>query len=296
MIAFKHLGAAACLLLGAASPVFAATAIEETWDFSSDRLPVSSGGYASSMGYTYTSYVEDGTWRYNNARGSDVKLSGWYASDPGDNWNDASANLQHWDGVGLNRDNDSHTIDNRGALEFVAIEFEEPVSLQSFKYGYVNGDSDTTIMYLDNAYTTDDDPNLFGTRASTALAGTTRNDASTSPGNTTLGTSMTAKGWRTIGSDPSVVWNPGTARTSVAAQTAGVFSYVWAVGASFFDSLYHSNWDGGKLELITTLTQASIPPQNEPGVPLPATAALMALGMLLMRRRRQGVSFLYTSR
>lgn len=243
------LGVAAAL--GATSSAVQA-ATPHTWEF----------GYGAGGNGNFTSADR----RYVSSEGLGVTISGWYGDDTGngagDNLNNANGALRHWDGgLGLDRSNNPHTTDNRGDDELIAFVFDQAVSLTEMRFGWVENDSDATIMYQSNA-----------NAGFSGLSGTSIN-------------SLTSNGYSLLGN----LLDPGTGSRSVpgdldAAPASPVYSKVWLVGAYLQgvtgnSSAYAGAWDGFK---IHTLVAERMPGNS---VPVPATIALLALGTLAMRRR-----------
>lgn len=283
--------AAAVLVAGIAAaslPALAADPITDTWKLRKSDIGaggVNGGVSALSNNYTYES----------EAFGHKVNVSGWYTSDWGNNWQNESEYLTHWNnGVSLSRPNESHTTDNSGGYEFVLFEFEKPVSLQNFKYGYVNSDSDTSIMFYDDVLAGSNSVSgeAFGDKGAASI------DTSGTPSNTKLkfdssNDSLTKRGFSLLDgggsqdgrfSDGATAFaDPGTGQTATTVgQNTGsaVFSYLWAIGADFFET---GSIDGGKIKRFTATWHEE--PSTEASVPVPASAALLALGLVLLRRK-----------
>lgn len=205
--------------------------------------------------------------RYVSSGGLGVTISGWYGSDfgtgAGDNLNNANGDLRHWSGgLGLDRSDNPHTTDNSGDDELIAFVFDTAVSLTGMRFGWVEADSDATIMYQTNANAG------FSGLGSTSISG------------------LTSNGYSLLGN----LLNPRTGNSSLPgdldapAPAEPVYSKVWLVGAYLQGvtgnaTRYAKAWDGFKIQ---TLVAHRMPGTS---VPVPATLALLVFGAWAMRRR-----------
>lgn len=245
-----------------------------SWSFRYDDVPgVGWGGSASGA------MIDGDSTPYTYAAEEDINqtatVSGWAApKNPYGAVSDHNDALFHWQGIGLDRDNDGHVIDNGGWDEFLIFEFNEPVSISDYSFGFVheNHDWDSTVL----AFSPDD---LDATYLSPA-------------GNTIA--NMTSAGWEAIGhyGAPPFEGEPLEATVDISTQTQGgsevIYSSYWAIGAFMdtvsadtFGSVGTSVWDGFKLSGLSVLTQPDTPNTE---VPAPATLLLLALGWMFMRR------------
>lgn len=250
--------------------------VKDTFYFDKDSAGVSSGGYTSSRTEGYT---------FIGTEGLATTVSGWFG-DSSTGITNASQYLKHWSGLSLDRPsnnawdddygtdgngngNDSHSVDNSGYDDFVVFEFSEAVSLHSYSFGWTENDSDSTVMYLTGPGT-----------ANSTLSGTRLDDAGAN--------SLTSKGWSALSRYSQAPVRSkaqhDAGNASVAVATA-VASKVWAVAAYLVTMDTNNNtWshgnDGFKLSALTVSRTV----QEE--VPVPATLALLALGGLLLRSRR----------
>lgn len=229
----------------------AVAATPQTWNF----------GYDAGGNGNYTSADR----RYVGSNGLGVTISGWYGSDVGgSSLENADWALRHWSGgLGMQR-NEEHTVDNKGYDELVAFVFDQAVSLTGVKFGWYENDSDATILYQTNK------TQGFSGLGSTSIS------------------NLTSNGYSLLGN----LYNPETAAQTVQGTTSSsfdgptqagpVYSKVWLVGAYLRgvtgnSDTYAGAWDSIKIKTLIAHTANA--------VPLPATAALLALGLLLMRRR-----------
>lgn len=248
------LGLAAVLGAGS-SAVQAAT--PQTWDF---------GYNAGGNGY-YTSNDR----RYVGSDGLGVTISGWAGRDDSSSSNlfEQSTALRHWGGgLGLDRySSEEHTLDNNGYDELIAFVFDEAVALSGVRFGWWENDSDATIMYQTDAAAG------FSGLGSTSIANLTSNGYSLLGNLDSPGTSA------------SQVQGATSSAFSGPTQTGPVYSKVWLVGA-YLRGISTANWQGydGTWEgiKIKNLIAHRMPGTS---VSVPATLALLALGVVGMRRR-----------
>lgn len=226
-----------------------------------------------------------------------AQLSGWantssYATGNGggSSANDefVSYNLSSYSsGIVINRNESSpeHAIDNYGPEEFVLFVFNQPVVLTDLWIGWPDNTYDTDMTVL--AYTGTDSynstymPNLNSDPTDTT--GTTRG--------------LTNAGWDLVG-DPNYsghLSNVDSDKYVSIKNTGNVASTHWLVGAynkylSGAVSGITNDDDYAKLKKIRGFVNET--PGCQPGdpcngtVPSPATAALLGLGLLLLRKRK----------
>lgn len=253
-----------------------ATATQDTWKLEYYNVPgVGNGGYASNT--TISGANTPYTYQSQNSS-HQATATGIHEDTYGGTLVDSSQDLRHWSGLSFDRGygdgvdgNDSHTVDNYGYDEIVVFEFEEAISLQSFKFGYVGADgnrtdSDTTILYHDTTQNIDN--NLVGASFST--------------------TSLAQRGWTAL----AHIANVGTSVRDISSLTAGTYSKTWAIGA-FLNNVSALNVvgshylgggnDGFKLAAITGITHGG------GQVPISGTHLLLVLGIALMFFSRSGV-------
>ena len=241
------LGMAAALGIACSA---AQAATPHTWDFGSGA-----GGNGS--------YPSDDR-RYVSSEGLEVAISGWYGRDTSSSTLTESTALRHWGGgLGLDRNNnDEHTVDNNGRDELIAFVFDEAVSLTEMKFGWYENDSDATILYQTDASAG------FSGLGGTSISG------------------LTSNGYSLLGN----LIDPGTSTSSIPgdldapAPATPVYSKVWLVGAYLQGVTGNSSGYAGAFDSFKIKTLVA---QRMPGtsVPLPATLALLGLGMMAMRRR-----------
>ncbi len=180
-----------------------------------------------------------------------------------------------------------HAVGDFYSEEFLLLEFTKPVAITQIGNGYARecNAGVTTCYQSGNRHSNNVDasilahlgaggPSPMTSYSSSGTAGLTNNgwqhfDASFNSGGTTGNFNPTP----TSGSDPQQI-----------------FSNTWLIGnANEFISSSDSLEDFFKLNLVKTTTRRGCAPGDQGcgdnGVPTPATAALLGLGLLLLRRR-----------
>lgn len=254
--------AAACAL----TSTVANAATTHTWDFSYNGSATTPGvGGVNQQNANHASVSR----RYYSSTDADamgVSISGWYGHQTSsENLNNADSALRHWGGgLGIDRRDDNHTVDNRGTYdELIAFVFDQAVSLTGLKFGWVENDSDATILYQTDA-----------------------NKSFTGLGNTSI-SGLTSNGYSLLGN----TYNQGTSLQDLPSDLSGsasssepVFSKVWLVGAYLRGVTGNSSgpagaWDSVKIESLVAYRMPGT------SVPLPATVLLILAGAVLMRRK-----------
>lgn len=234
---------AAVAAAGTNTPAIAAEVI---W-FDSDHT-VYGGDYS-----TGTSLLFSGS-------GVNVRASGWSIHGDGDIY---KAQLGVWpDGLGVKngRDDNSHTIDNSGFLDFVLLQFDQVVELESARFWtgwHGMNDTDATLGYTVTGLPFATPPALHGLPQS-QLASLDLHGSG---------------GWGNSGDSFRDV-NP-----------SGHVGNLWLIGAAFDNPEGSKKLDGFKLD---KLTFSLVPPS---AVPEPSTWAMLLVGFGAiggaMRSRRQ---------
>lgn len=191
-------------------------------------------------------------------------------------------------GIVINRGESSpeHAIDNYGPEEFVLFVFDKPVVLTDLWIGWPDTYYDTDMTVL--AYTATDSFNS----TNMTILNSDPNDIS----GTTRG--LTNAGWDLVG-DPNYsghLADVDSDKWHSIKNTGNVASTHWLVGAynkylSGSVSGISADDDYAKLLKIrgsvsTPTCQPGDPACNPPGVPAPATLALLGLGLILLRKRQ----------
>ncbi len=238
------------------------------------------------------SYVSDpNDYNFNKTvDGINLKITAW-ANTIADNQSGsasspfARSNLVQWGGgLGIETGNGTgspeHAIGDYDFEEFLLLEFSENVAITQIGNGYARewpskGPDHTTvdasILAFDNSGGAT--PLPMTSYSSTGTSGLQNNDW------THIDTYF-ANGGKSGNFNPAPV-NLG--------DDDQVFSNVWLIGnANEHITPYGGAEDFFKLNLVKVERRTGCPPGTpgcEPGVPAPATAALLGLGLLLLRRR-----------
>jgi len=254
------------------------SAVDVTWGLTRSDVGYSSSVYASTASggdYTYTG--NDGDVDLSNDL--TMTISGWAETgqDPSGGILNYDANLIHYGhGLGLYRSNigdSDHEIDNLGPDEFIVFRFNEPVSLASYSFGWVDTDADSTLL----AYDPNDDGFHDDTETNSSL-GLTSSD--------TIG-DLVSNGWNAVGHYAGNNTAPQTVDTTT--ETSDIFSSYWIIGAYLSDitpllSGGLNQKDAFKLSSIGVMRHT--PPDTPNGeAPIPSSAYLLLLGLAVFGRR-----------
>ncbi|MBU3070866.1 hypothetical protein KOI40_13650 [Aestuariicella sp. G3-2] len=233
-------------------------AVDPTWDFTGSYSNTSAGLLFQSTNSSMTATV-----------------SGWADTGAYGGINNFSNELVQFgsSGLGLDRqtvDDGDHEIDNYGHQEFLVFHFSAPVSISGYNFGYIDTDSDSTLLAYQGA---NDDLGLSSSDGTDQLVD---------------------HGWTAIG---HYLGNSGTYSVDSSGQTGGIYSSYWIIGsylsdvsANLFSSSWYSYTDGKKdafklssLTSSTPTTPPGSPPTSE--APAPASLGLFLGGLYLLRRR-----------
>lgn len=251
------------------------SAVDVTWGLKRSDVGYSGSVYASTAtGGTYTYTGNDGD--ANPANNINMTISGWATSgtNPSRGINNHSSSLVHWGGgLGLDRPNDGHAVDNRGHDEFIVFHFSEPVSLATYSFGWVDQDADSTLL----AYDPNNDGFHSGSQTNATLG--------LQPSETV--SDLLSNGWDAIAHYPG----NGTAPQSIDTtnETSDIFSSYWIIGAYLSDitpqlsgGLYKK--DAFKLASLGVMRR---PPDEPPGgeAPIPSSAYLFLIGLAAFGRK-----------
>ncbi|MEZ5524487.1 MAG: exosortase-dependent surface protein XDP1 [Pseudomonadales bacterium] len=225
------------------------------------------------------------TWDFNGsissnqmtvgAAGNNVTATAWDTNYSGANAEYAQTNLRLFSGgIGAGPESTpEHAVDNRGVHEFLLLEFQMPTTLKQLQIGWPSSssyDTDMTVM----AFTGSGAFPTF-TRSDMLL----RNSDTTDTSGSTRG--LTNAGWTLI-SNPEDI-RPSDGLTSIG-NDGDVASSYWLIGAyNHFisgDSLIRDGYDYFKLKAVSGY-------KGDNRVPLPATAALLGLGLVLLGSRKK---------
>lgn len=253
------------------SALSANAAVDATWGLT--RTDV---GYSNSV---YASTASSGTYNYigndgdsDNSNNITANISGWAETSGIRNYNN---NLVHWGGgLGLDRSNDGHAVDNSGSDEFLVFHFSEPVSISTYSFGWVGNDGDSTLL----AYDPNNDGLHSGYESNAALGLQSSQDIG----------DLVSNGWDAIGHYAGNSNNSQTIDPSN--DSKDVFSSYWIIGAYLSDitpllSGGLNTKDSFKLSSIGVMrhTPDTPPPSGE--APVPSSAYLLLLGLALLRQK-----------
>ncbi|MGH1374001.1 MAG: exosortase-dependent surface protein XDP1 [Cellvibrionaceae bacterium] len=265
----KGLLAAASLALFASLGVNAA--VDATWGLKRSDVGYSYSVYASTAtGGTYNYVGNDGD--SDNSNNITANISGWAETSGIRNYN---SNLVHWSGgIGLDRSNDGHAVDNSGSDEFLVFRFSEPVSISTYSFGWVGNDGDSTLL----AYDPNNDGFHDGYESNASLGLQSSQDIG----------DLISNGWDAIGHYAGNSNNQQTINPST--DTQDIFSSYWIIGAYLSDITpllsggLHTK-DAFKLSSIGVMRHTPDTPDGE--APIPSSAYLILLGLALLRRQRK---------
>lgn len=232
-------------------------AVDPAWDFTGSYSTTSSGFVFQSTNSSVTATV-----------------SGWADTSSNGSIQNFNSELVQYgsNGLGLDRrtENDGdHEIDNLGHQEFLVFHFSEPVSISGYNFGYIDTDSDSTLL----AY-----------QGNNNDLGLSSNDGTED---------LVNHGWTAIG---HYLGNSGTYSVDSSGQTSDIYSSYWIIGsylsdvsANLFSNSRYSryadnNKDAFKLSSLNSSTRPpSSPPTSE--APAPASLGLLLGGLYLLQRR-----------
>jgi len=164
-----------------------------------------------------------------------------------------------------------HAVGDWGVHEFILLEFDMPTTLKALQIGWKGSDSDMTVMAFTGASFTRSDMLV-------------RNSDLSDNSGTTRG--LTNAGWDLISNPQNVQVQSGNNFTSIG-NNSNVSSSYWLIGAynNHLNGTNSSSYnDFFKLRLVKGFKQ------NGNNVPVPATAALLGLGLLALGRRRNKIA------
>lgn len=248
-----------CLIASglAAASLNAQAAIDPAWDFTGSYSTTSNGLVFQSTNSSLTATVSG--WADTSSYSGSIRNFNSEVVQYGNN------------GLGLNRlsQNDGdHEIDNSGHKEFLVFQFSDPVSISGYNFGYIDTDSDSTLLAYQGSN------NDMGLTTSDGIE------------------DLVDHGWNAIG---HYMGNSSTYSVDTSGQTGSIYSSYWIIGsylsdvsASIFSNSYYSNYGDSKKDAfkLSSLSASTKPPGSPPlETPAPASLALLLSGLYLLQRR-----------
>ncbi len=249
-------------------------AVDVTWGLKGGDVSNNNSIYASSAtGGTYTYTGNDGD--SNTSNNVSVRISGWAQNNNDQIYNHDHRLIHYGSGLGLyhqNNDGD-HEIDNWGYQEFVVFHFDEPVSLATYSFGWVDTDADSTVL----AYDPNGDGHHQGSESNSDLGLTSSDSVS----------DLIANGWDAVGHYEGNSSAPQN--INISSDTSDIFSSYWIIGAYLSDitpllSGGSHKKDAFKLASIGVMRKSPDTPDGE--TPVPSSAYLLLIGLAVFARRK----------
>ena len=267
---FLSIAASVSLLI--APTIYAA--VDVTWGLKGQDVSGSNSIYASTAtGGTYTYTGNDGDTNASN--NVSVKISGWAQHYDDRIYNHNSQLIHYGSGLGLyHQYNDGdHEIDNAGYQEFIVFHFDEPVSLSTYSFGWVDTDADSTVL----AYDPNGDGLHTGSETNSDLGLTSSDSVS----------DLLTNGWDAIGHYEGNSSAPQS--IDISSDTADIFSRYWIIGAYLSDitpllSGGSYKKDAFKLASLGVMREPTDTPDGE--TPAPSSAYLLLIGLAVFARRK----------
>ncbi|WP_439136269.1 exosortase-dependent surface protein XDP1 [Pseudomaricurvus sp.] len=233
-------------------------AVDPAWDFT--------GPYATSSGST----TSNGMIFQSTNSSLTATVSGWADTSDDGRIENFNSELQDFGSSGLGLDRSSrndgdHEIDNEGHQEFLVFNFSSPVSIAGYNFGWIDTDSDSTLL----AYQGPDSD-----------LGLTQSDGTED---------LVSHGWTAIG---HYLGGNNTYSMDTSGQTGGIYSSYWIIGSYLSDvtaSSFNFNVNAGKDAFkLSSLNASTRPPDTPPPTgeaPAPASLGLLLGGLYLLQRR-----------
>lgn len=249
-------------------------AVDVTWGLKGQDVSGYNSIYASTAtGGSYTYTGNDGDTNAGN--NVSVRISGWAQNASDSIYNHDNRLIHYGSGLGLyhqNNDGD-HEIDNWGYQEFIVFHFNEPVSLATYSFGWVDTDADSTVLAYDPM-----GDGLYNGSETNANLGLTSSDSVSD---------LITNGWDAIGHYEGNSSAPQN--INISADTNSIFSSYWIIGAYLSDitpllSGGSYKKDAFKLASIGVMKTPNDPPNGE--TPAPNSAYLFLIGLAVFARRK----------
>lgn len=222
---------------------------DTTWTLASNYGPISSGVTVSA--YANTGGTDNSANAANNGALQTIQTATWTNTWGGVYNGDACSSGSYCD---VNENiSPEHSIDNNQRYDMALLSFTSSVKLTELKLGWMQDDSDVTVM----AYTGIGDPTSNG-----KLTGNTYDQ-------------LVGLGWKSIGSYSDV----GTA-SAKSINAGGEYSSYWLIGAYNPLAGGSKGWSEGNDNIKLASVTGVVKPPSDQQVPEPGSMALFGVALL----------------